>query len=289
MYWFSIAVLAAFFSGLTSIIEKHSLKKIHALQFSTIVNVLVTVLSACLIPLASFQISALQVFLIFITSITSTIGFLLVAKALRHGDISISSPLLSTTPLFLTLLATIFLKEFLNKQQYFGIVLIVVGAFVLEVKALKQGFMASVLQIFKDKTSKYALLAAFSYAISSLILRFVLTSNADFYTVFLLLQFFTALDMALITITRFGFEDLNVLKHKKVFYTVLLASVTFFISRVLTIMAINLTFVALAISIIRLSTLFSTIAGGLLYHEDHLLKKTIASVIMLLGVFLINS
>lgn len=285
MLWFTIALAGALFTSISSILEKSVLKKIHALQFSTAANTTILLFSVILLPFVRITLSwnVLILFVIIaVASVTSTIAFLFIAKAFRHGEISIASPLLNLSPLFLCLLATIFLKEILNSKQVYGIILIVSGAFILE---SKKNLRKSLLGVIKSGVSKLMISAAFLYAISSLLLRFALVKGLDPITLFIVLQFFTSLNFVFISWKRFGFGDI-----KKAFGIKPIAwvAVFFFLGRFFNVLAMNLAFVALAISVRRLSTLFSTIVGGMLFHEDDLIKRVMASLIMLSGAWLLS-
>jgi len=51
--------------------------------------------------------------------------------------------------------------------------------------------------------------------------------------------------------------------------------------------AVSLYQVSLVYPIYRLSSLFATVLGGEFFHEKHILKKSIAAIIMLIGSYLI--
>ena len=67
--------------------------------------------------------------------IATIVGWLLFIKATDLGDVSIVQPLMSIGDLFLILLAVVFLHERLNRREWFGLALTVVGAISLSFEA----------------------------------------------------------------------------------------------------------------------------------------------------------
>ena len=67
--------------------------------------------------------------------LATSIGWLLFVKATNIGEISIVQPLMSVGDLFLVIVAVFYLKERLNIKEWIGIMLTVLGAFVLAFEA----------------------------------------------------------------------------------------------------------------------------------------------------------
>lgn len=65
----------------------------------------------------------------------TTLGWLLFIKATDLGEISIVQPLMSVGDLFLVLLAVLFLGERLNRNEWLGLAMTVIGAIVLSFDA----------------------------------------------------------------------------------------------------------------------------------------------------------
>ena len=73
---------------------------------------------------------------------------ILYVYALKHGDISISVPMLSFTPAFMIITSFLILGEMPNAFGIIGIILIVFGAFILTTKTFAFEY------ILKEKSTK---------------------------------------------------------------------------------------------------------------------------------------
>ncbi|MBS3144558.1 hypothetical protein J4208_03150, partial [Candidatus Woesearchaeota archaeon] len=103
-----------------------------------------------------------------------------------------------------------------------------------------------------------------------------------FYTFFL-----ASLHMIILQFVKYnGIYDIIKVVRADWFLLLLIVATTI-ISDYLHLLAIAmpLTLLSLAIPLRRLSTLFVTVIGGELFHENNLLKKTLACIIMLLGTY----
>jgi len=69
----------------------------------------------------------LKNYILFVGFLLYTIAASMYVFALRGGELSILYPLVSTTYIWITLLAFYFLKEKLNKWKWLGITIIIVG------------------------------------------------------------------------------------------------------------------------------------------------------------------
>ena len=68
--------------------------------------------------------------------IMGLLGFSLFLKALKHSEISLTIPLLSFTPLFSSVYAFLILGEKMSETNYFGVIVIIIGSFILYSKSL---------------------------------------------------------------------------------------------------------------------------------------------------------
>ena len=96
-------------------------------------------------------------------------------KTLVFEEVSRVVPLFSFTPLFVLVLAAIFLNEVLSFGEYVGVFLIVIGAFLITTRKIE-----------KIKISKalwFMLFSTFLYAIVALIMKYVLT-DINYWTMF---------------------------------------------------------------------------------------------------------
>ena len=90
-------------------------------------------------------------------------------RAIKISDLSITTPFLGLTPLFLAGTAFIILGERLTYSGFIGIVLIVVGAYILNVRQSHQGLLAPIAAIAREPGSRLMVIVALLYSITALL------------------------------------------------------------------------------------------------------------------------
>ena len=287
MQWYILALIVALLSGINAIIHKKVLIKEHAMEFSTVFAILNVILSLIIIDKVKFSIPTNILFLIFFGAFLSTMAFLYGAKAVRHMEVSSAEPLTNISPALLAILSFFILKEAITIKQIFAIILIIIGAYVLEVDHKVSNLKEPFIKIAKSRYIHYIFLSIFLYAFTTIIDRYVLTHGINPFTYLFIVQIFIMVNfILLITVFHNGW---NGIKNglKKNWNWILLLSVLVLASRLSYFEAISLAYAPLVIAIIRLSTLFATVIGGSPFHEKGLLLKSIACIITLIGAALI--
>jgi len=287
MEWYGFAIGCALLAGLAAIIEKKALHRVHAMEFSAVLALFNLTISLLLLPKVNFNIPATTYLLIFIASFVASIAFLFIAKSLRHAEISLTSPIIAFGPGITAIMAFLVLGETISTPQILGILMIVLGSFVL-----RMDFTTMKLKkVFHSKYIQYIIFALFLYGISSLIDRFVLDvnspANINPETYLFLAHTFIAINfLFMLALMYNGIADIK--RCIKIRWQWILAvAVLTTAARLLYGYAVSLENVGLVSPIKRTSILFATIVGGTLFHEKHLIKKALACVIMLCGAFMI--
>ena len=284
MIWQIYAFLGALTLSLIYIIEKKILFREHPLNFCTILALFSVITSFVLFPYINLNIDKSLFVIIYISSIGWTFSGWYLAKAMHHMQLSHSTPLLNFTPAVVVILAFIFLRDLLSLKQFFGIGLLVIGAYVLETHKRKDLFHPF-RSLLKSKYGSYIILSIMISAVSSILDKFILGFIGSLTYIFTI-QIFILINFIALTYIFEGGLTPTKLGIKKIGLWVLLLAILTVSRRVLTAEAISLTHVGLVIAILYTSTLITVIFGGKLFHEKHLLKKTLAVIIMLAGVFL---
>ena len=286
MVWYFFAIIAAIFFGIRMIVEKKTLLKEHALEMSTILSIFIFFIFFIFFDRIDFSIPIDVALLIFFSSILATFAFLFLAKGVRHMDVSITAPLLNFSPAFVVLLAYFFLGEKLNLLQFSGIVLLVIGAYFLEVERPFQNPFRPIIHLFKSKYTQYLFLSMIAYSFVSILDKVILT-KVDQFTYLFFIQFFIMINfIVLINLLHDGFRGIS---HgiKRAGIWIFFLAILFIIQRTAYLTAVSLVAVSLAFPIYRTGTLVSTLLGGQLFHDGHLLHRTIACVIMVAGAILV--
>ena len=95
------------------------------------------------------------------------IAVLLYMKAIKVSPLSLTLPFLSLTPIFLIVTSYVILGEKPDKFGFIGIILVVIGAYLLNVHTISQGFLAPFMAIAKEKGSVLMIIVAFIFSIGA--------------------------------------------------------------------------------------------------------------------------
>ncbi len=287
MEWYIFAGLCALFAGMSAIVEKKTLRKQHAMEFSAVLAIFNLIVVLPLLVKADFAGIPTNIYiLIFGVSVIASVAFLLVAKSLRHMEISQASPLLNFGPVFVAILAFVFLKETITDVQLAGILLILAGSYILEIEHGFQGIFDPIRNMTKSKHIIYIFAALILYGFSSLGDKIILGTISPI-TYIIIVQFFIAVNfIVMISIFHDGITGIR-RGIKNAGKWILIVAILTSSYRLFQAQAISMAFVSLVTPIKRTSTLFATIVGGEIFHDENLTKKAIACIIMLLGAYFV--
>ncbi len=286
MQWFIFALGAAVLTSFVSVIEKKVLFKEHAAEFSATLAILNFAITIPFFYLIDFSIEPFVWILIILAAFFASVGFLFVAKAVRHMEISAASPLLNFGPGFTAMVAVLLLGEILSPLNVIGILTLMIGSYVLEIDFKSHSMLTPLKKIYKSKYIHYIFIALGSYSFSAVSGKYAL-NFIDPISLVLLQQLFIAI--IFLFILKLFYDGFHGIKHgikKAGWWIILMASITVSY-RILQAFAMKITFVSLVMPIKKLSTLFATVLGGEIFKEHGLYQKIIACVIMLIGAYLV--
>lgn len=209
MSWITFSILAAFIWAIVNTVDKYVLTK---WVRKPIVPIMILGIIGLIASLFIFLIhgfsylSYLNITLAFIAGIFYILANTFYFKAAKLEEISRIVPLFSLTPIFVLILATVFLGEIFTLEKYLGIFLLVAGAVLISLKnSLRLSF---------KKPFWFMMAAIMSFAITLVITKYLL-NLADYWTVFAYIRIGTI--FALIPIFYFHFGKLisTVREHGK--------------------------------------------------------------------------
>ena len=204
-------------------------------------------------------------------------------KAIRMSPLSLTLPFFSITPIFLIITSFIFLGELPNLIGVFGILLIVIGAYTLNLSDKKYGILAPFKVVFKEKGIVLIILAAFVASISANLGKIaILHSNTLFFIV--LFSFMVTL---LLSIMFFGRVKKKIKAVKSNISMLSLMGVFHGLMMLFHVFAITLVIVPYMISIKRMNSLFGVLYGHFWFKEKNIKERLAGAVIMLFGAGLI--
>lgn len=289
MPWYLISLLSALFYAFSTFSQKKSLLKEHALPVATIYAIFAFLLSTLFIG----EVESLTPHLwglIIIKCLSFAGSWLLVAIALEKMEVSQVDPLRNTNVVILAILSYFFLGDQFTWQQVEGLLLMIVGASILEYqyspKPQKKGKKIS---IWKNRFFLAYLGSLIITSISGIIDKIVLREISN-YT----LSFYKQLCLLIIFLSAYIIRykgDLSPLKRNFEFNSLWTFFTAFFrlVSDLFHYYALGMygVFVALATAIRRTSSFFAVLISGKLLHENHILQKFSATLIIFAGAALV--
>ncbi|MBI2625979.1 MAG: EamA family transporter [Candidatus Nealsonbacteria bacterium] len=217
------------------------------------------------------------------SSASSIIALILFMKALQIGELSLTAPLLSFTPVFLIFTSRIMLGESIGFLGICGVALITAGTYALELRREK-GIWGPIKALLKDKAALMTLIVALIYSVSSNFNK-IAVANSSPITYLVFVQMISALVFITIIFLKSDQKFAGIKSGWKMLLAVgLFTALSLFAQMT----ALTLAMVPYVISLKRTSAVFSVILGFIAFKERNIKPKLIGSILMMAGVLLIS-
>jgi drug/metabolite transporter (DMT)-like permease len=288
MHWISLTLLSAFFLATADTLSKRYLSHYRP---GELVLVRFGVSGALLLPLLLWQpwpvLSPVFWGWIAIALPLELLAMWLYMQAIRSSPLSLTLPYLAFTPAFNTLTGYVVLGETITWAGFSGILLIVFGAWLLNVNPVQNGFGLNILAPFRaitqERGSRLMLIVAAIYSLTSVtskgaLLHVTPAFFGPFY--FVILGAASLLLFASRDVSSWRAPGRHPWAHLSIGICMGGMVITHFY-------AIEHIEVAYMIAVKRTSLLFGMLYGAWLFKETGLLKNMLAGVLMVLGVFFI--
>lgn len=178
--WVMFAFLAAFIIAIVNVVDKVIIKdEMKDTKLAAVVMGLVAFVIYSIIGFfAGISFPGWNIFLLAMSvGVLDIFSIILYFKALKKDEVSRIVPVMAVIPIFVLILAVLFLEERLLSLQYLGIFLIASGAFLISVREKLHKIVLS-------KAFWIILFASFLAAVSSVVAKFVLTPENIFNLLF---------------------------------------------------------------------------------------------------------
>ncbi len=209
----------------------------------------------------------------------------LFVRAIQLSDISLVMPLVAFTPVFILGVEFVLLGEFPQGPGLWGILLIVVGAYVLNLERGASGLFDPIRSIAKNRGALYMLGVAAIWSISATVEKVaVVSSSPAFYLTWLSAGF--ALIFVPVVLWR---VDKPLSTFKMSAWSLIGVGVLTGAMSVFQMYAIqNTPLVNYVISIKRAGMLVSVLVGWLFFQEKNIAFRLLGALLMVVGVALIR-
>lgn len=211
------------------------------------------------------------------------LAWILYIKAIRISPLSLVTPFLTLTPLFLVFTSFVILEEIPTPIGFFGISLVVIGAYTLNLKEYKRGILEPFKAIFKKKGCIYMVIVAFLFSITANLGKILVLKSSPL--------FFSAIYSPLLVmpflITAYFTSREKITQLKSNFRNLFPIGLFFALMAIFHNLAIQLVIVPYMISIKRTSSIFSVLYGCFIFKEKNIKERLAGALIMVIGAALI--
>jgi drug/metabolite transporter (DMT)-like permease len=290
MPWQIIVIALILVTSTATILEKFTLKKEHALQYLTLLSLLIFLFSLPLLFLGKINFAIEPIFwgLIIFPAIITSLAALFFAKSLRHLDVSCVLPMINLSTVTTVIAAFIIFNERINLIQAFGITLLIIGAYTLEAGNFNNLLNPAKIFVknFRSSAHQFLFFSIIFYSVAFILDKWLLT-QVPVFTYFFIIILYSAIFYLSLT---FGFyEGISDLKRGFVAggKLILPIAILFLFQALLWFKLITLVPLALLTPTFRLHTLVSSLVGGTILKEKNLFWRIGTAVLMLLGAFLV--
>ena len=191
--------------------------------------------------------------------------------------------MLSFTPLFLLVISPIIVGEFPTSKGFIGIILIVVGSYLLNVNLKEKGILFPLKSLMKNKATRYMLIVAFIWSISANFDKKGIEASSILQYI-LFINLFVTIGTTIFVISKGKFTLQSVWRERKnLFFVGALTSLGYFVHMT----ALAMTLVAYVIALKRTSGMITVVLGYLILKEQNIKERLLGSTIMFLGVLFI--
>ena len=219
-----------------------------------------------------------------ISTVLLTFAAILFFQAIKYSDLSIVIPMLAFTPLFLLITSPIILGEFPGRLGVLGVILIVVGSYILHLKELRKGFWGPFRGLLKEKGSRLMLMVALLYSISGNIDKVGVIYSSPLMWIFSL-HLMVSIGLGGVMLKR-ATSIRQQIRENWPFLVILGACNG--LALIFQMTAIKMTLVPYLIAVKRTSVIMTSLFGFFLFKERGLRERLIGVVLMVLGVFMIS-
>lgn len=282
--WIILSFGVALFDSLKNVAAKATLKNVdeYVVAWSN------CFFSAILLtPVLFFEIPEIKPMYyvgLFVSGTLNVAALVFFMKSIKSGDLSKTVPLTTLSPLLLLITSPIIVGEFPSLQGIGGMVLIVLGAYLLNLNSSATGFLAPFKAIVFEKGPRYMLFVVLLWSITANFDKIgVVNSSPLFYS--FTIQAYIGFVLLFFVIPTFKKQP-QLLKNN--FKSLSGIGVLSALTIICHMIAISLTIVPYVISIKRTNSILSVIFGRIFFKEGNLKERLTAAVMMFIGVLLIT-
>lgn len=287
MNWFVLSLACAFFMSTAESLSKLVMRDNDEWTVGTAMVVLaLPFILPLLIGRESLPLSKDLMILIIVQIPFEVLAYYMYLRAIRMAPLSLSVPYLSFTPVFTIITAAVILHERVSGVGFLGILMVTVGAYVLNIERYVHHPLAPLKAIFKSPGARRMLAVALIWSLTSTLgKKGVQLSDPMFFGVVYMVAL--SLPMTAIAGWRIRRHKVSVNLKGRNMTWVLFGGLATALSMIAHFHAIKLAPVSYMIAVKRTSLIFSVLYGGIIFKEEQIKRRLIGTCIMLSGAVIL--
>ena len=281
--WILFASLNPVSEGIRSVFIKKASREFDPIQISWANNFLPVLFFTPLLFFIKLKFNTLFFVGLIGSSSINVVANILYMRSISKGDISSVMPMQSFAPIFLLLSGPVILGEFPNLIGLIGIILGVVGSYLLNLDLSKTGILAPFKSLLKDKGTRYMLIVAFLWSISANFDKIAIQNSSTWqYMACTNILIFSSISLLVGTTEKFKIRKRG--GNKKYLFIISAFTVGSYIFHMT---ALSLTLAAYVIAMKRMSAIISVFLGSVFLNEPNVRQRLLGAAVMFTGVLLI--
>ena len=282
--WLFLGLLTAFLTSLVDVLGRKALNRVDvytmawAWPFFSAVAIGPMVFFQPIPPLGPlFWPAALS------STVILTVSFVYYAKAIQSADLSLTVPMLTFTPLLLLITSPLMLRESPKFMGFWGIILIVIGSYLLNFKERANGYFAPFHSLWRVQGARYMLFVALLYSIGANVDKIGVQNSSPVFWIFTIYGL-SAIPLSLIFWKKVVGRRSQLKRGLPLF---ILMGILGALANVVQMVAINMTIVPYLIAVKRTSVFITSLFGFWMFKESGFRERAWGAALMVLGVFVI--
>jgi drug/metabolite transporter (DMT)-like permease len=194
-------------------------------------------------------------------------------RAFEKGDVSLVSGLLSLSPLFLTIISPFITGDVIHRSEVLGVVLIVLGGLVLVKRDRTTGKVAQPVAVI------YALIGSLAFALNSALDRLAVGQAGAVTSAFSVTV--CAALLTLPALFRVPSARVDLTSNAGSFFLRGFFETGFMVAKMVALTTLP---AHVVVGIMRMSMIFTVVAGGKLFNEKNRGRRIVGTLIMYVGL-----
>jgi drug/metabolite transporter (DMT)-like permease len=216
-------------------------------------------------------------------ALSAVIATQLNLEALKREELSYTAPLNAFVSIFTLIIAAVFLGESPPKFGIVGILIIVLGAYIINIKPDRVKWYDPLVHLAKNTGARLSLAVALGYAVNTVLFKLISNEGHDSFSILYATTIFGWLLLVYVPFVKQRELKAALRSNKFVLFG---AAVSSFAGSFFHILAVAGTYASYAVSVRRFEVLFSVLLGWRFLKEINIRNKVIGSLCMVVGAIL---